>query len=466
MLLIAPITAFFKSNVLVFVFSYVAVLVPLYFFVTRGPLRDRRWTWVGFLALVLLSSPLRESLVWDFREDHLIFGFFLLSLLALQAGRVGVYFLFLILGIASKENAAFVAFFLVIPLLLDRELPFSAKHRRTLAFTTGLVCIVYTLFVVKWAIPYFMEGAENNNNILRRLPGLGSTIQELALNAVTKPWMVIGLLSRAIFTVGALKYLLLTLAPFALLGWRAWMWMVPGLVGLGANVIASIAMPPQIMGRFHYELIVLPFLIFSAALGLRRRLDGVEKWNDSMARSYLNRTGFGYGVFVIPILVALCFAGRPPLFELTQRLVEHGARIPATAELTSLRADQPLAAQPYLWPHLNHLLSLRLLNYPSAAPDADRSERIRQFIAANPFRPKKTQGRDPGDALEYLVDLDSDWGRFLAAELKQLGASLKTEYNDTNKQPLILHFETPRPLFDMWCETLKVCRDLNIRYEG
>ncbi len=448
LMLITPITALFKSNVLVFVIEHLFMMIPLYFFIMRGPLRGHSWTLVPFTILTFLSSPLRQSLIGDFREDQMIFGFGLMMLASLFNGKFGWYWFFFALGLLSKENTAAVYIFLVIPLLFSSDLNLSTAKRRRMATVTAIVCVVYTIFVVKEVIPFFMKGIESQNNILLRIPGFGNTMGEFALNALKNPIPLFMLLIKATANLNALKYLLVVSAPFILLGSRAWLWTIPGWAGLFMNLIAAPTAPHQIMARFHYELIPLPFFIAAAALGLSRLIPA--SWQ-KFDRTHL--------LFATPLLFALFFVGRSPTLEITTRIREHGYRIPATLKLITIENLGPIAAQPYIWPHLSHLPHIRFLVVPSESPTRELASNARVFLDANPYRPISGQGRDLEDATEFLLELDTAWGAQLTEDIQLLGGELLRTFADWNGKPFLAHLRLSKPLLDVWCEKLEVCRE-------
>ena len=443
LVVLAPLTSLLKSDLFIFILQILFVLGPLAFYITRGPLQERSRLWILAAFVVLCSSPLRHSLFRDFREDHLIFGAFLMAGWALQTKRPWHYLSFLLLGILSKENAPVVGFFFLFPILFDKNLPLSKLQRQRLAGATAFLTLAYTALLVKVIIPNFMGSSESENNILRAYPGMGSTMSEFAINVLKNPFAFMSLVADPLLNLSSLKYVFRLLTPFLLLFLCGRWWLVPALPGIFMNLSAvGFSREVQRMQIFHYELIILPFLV----LGMVQSLAWSRKWD-------FQRPRFAFLV----LAVALCAFGRSPVYYMTSWLAEFGYRIPGALALDRLRLEEPLAASPYLWPQLNHLKELRYIDIPSDL-GGDPTEKIKRFLSQNPPRPLTGQGRDPGDSRLYLLQLDIPGTEAFRQELLRIGGSEIWKHSDTRGRPFLSLIQTPQPVFSIWCEQMNLCR--------
>ncbi|MGK5086163.1 DUF2079 domain-containing protein [Bdellovibrionota bacterium FG-2] len=285
-----------QSDTLVFLLQVFAVAGPLWVGFRLGPLRGRpeRWFWVGFI--ILANRSLRNSLIWDFREDHLIFAFLLGACLSLYRSRVAGFFGFLILALFSKENVAWIALFFVFPVLYEKRMTLSRPARWKVVVAVLGLCLIWGIFSFRVLIPHFSGAMEKAMDIPKRFPGLGGTPQEVLQKLLFSPavwWM---LLKTKLFSFSALKYGIFLLGPFLFFARKGWVWLFPVIPGLAMNLLSSMA--TQRSMEFHYDLVILPFLVMALWSGVERFSNGFVPQKTWMTA----------------VVLALCFSGRWPAF--------------------------------------------------------------------------------------------------------------------------------------------------------
>ncbi len=312
LLLFAPLTAFLQSHTALYILQMLLLFLPLIAGLFWGPLKNRRDLWLTAFFIVLCHRALRSSLVWDFREDGIAFAGVLISLLALSEKKFLIAFLGLTLALFSKENFSFVLGMSAIPILLDRQLPFSRKQRIAVASITLGLCSLWGWISFHFLIPSWTPVGTGSppNNIVQRLGQFGSTPPEILKTILFSPSAWWFLIQTKILIPKALKYLLYLLAPvFFFAIYRplrrtlqrsgrhsgdcySVVWLIPAVPAVLMNLFSNAE--TQISLQFHYDLILLPFLIF----GLWR---GLAAESPAQFRS-----------LAIGILLALSFSGRWP----------------------------------------------------------------------------------------------------------------------------------------------------------
>ncbi len=271
---LSPLTRWLAQDEWVFAIQTLLLTVPLFFALKKGPLAQKKSMWFLAIFIPLCERSLRNSMVWDFREDALAYAFAFLALISLWKGRIAAYFPALLGFIASKENFAFLSAGLALPILFAPQLPFTSRQRKGLALLTLLLSGAWIYFAFSHAIPHFSMGAEKANQIVARFPGWGETPQEVFIHLLSTPSAWGELLHQQLFSKASLKYLFLLFGPFLCWiiqgtrkGQKPWLWLMPALPGVAMNLLS--AAPTQRSLSFHYDLAFLPFLTWSAWVGLQ-----------------------------------------------------------------------------------------------------------------------------------------------------------------------------------------------------
>jgi uncharacterized membrane protein len=441
---ISLLTMLAKSDVLIFAIQSLVVAVPLWIFIVHGPLKNHRLHGFWFFVLFALMRPLRDGMIFDFREDALGFGFMLLALTAFYNSRWIWGVVLTALVMLTKENFPAVTLLFGLVLLFEKRLPLTLRQR----WISGLsiVALSFGIFALynKLLIPYFMGPSEAKNNILRYFPGMGSTMSEFVINVLLNPIDFILRFGGQFFTVHGLKYILMLVLPIAIWGWRAWIWTLPGIAMGALNLLSSI--PSQSSGSFHYEFIIIPFLMMACALGISKVAE--TKTFEQMRSTW-----------VWALVLPLCVAGRGPVFELTDRLIYQGERIPAHITVKSWQPEGPMAGNTFTVSQLTRFKEIRLVRYPKTSPPESQDELIRALVQFNGPISITDQGRDIRDARDYALLLGEPWENALIQELLKIGGQIKSTARTASGEDFAVWIQTPEPPLETWCREKLVCTE-------
>ncbi len=396
LLLLTPLTYFLHSDILVFLFKPLFAASGLWLLLKYGPLNDQKKYWLFALGLFFCSSAFRSAELWDFREDDLGFFFICLMLASLASGRAWLYLIALIATLLTKENYGFSTFFIGVPLIFDKDLPFSLRVRRRLATATFAISISYFLFATTKIIPYVMRSVESSNNILIRFPGLGSTFKEALTNLVTTPSLWWDVALQYFFSSDSLRYVVLLFLPFIYFASKKPLWLIAAAPAIAMNMLTPY--PIQRMQIGHYELSILPYLFFAMLMGIQS--------SKPQSRHIL-----------LALLIAFCGFGRSPVFEITRR-VSALKNIPEVIRLKQLKPEPITAADSKLLAHISYLPHLRLLSIPDGLITENHEDSFNKIYELN-----KMQSFAPGNSLTVLdaqqlaFNLSDPWQKFLYDEL-------------------------------------------------
>jgi hypothetical protein len=133
-------------------------------------------------------------------------------------------------------------------------------------------------------IPHFLNSPQVGNNYWQRYAGLGNTPGEAILHLITQPWLIFII----ILTLDKLRYILGMLLTGGLLGLLfAPLALIPGLPELGINVLSDKY--AQYSGVYHYNAVLIAFLLVAAIQGTARVARHLEQDRDGWA--ILSRRG-------------------------------------------------------------------------------------------------------------------------------------------------------------------------------
>jgi hypothetical protein len=74
LLLVSPLISIFRSHIAVYLFEVVIMFFSLHLLISTI-LKDKKHLWLLSLLIILAHKSLKQSMIWDFREDHLTFLF-------------------------------------------------------------------------------------------------------------------------------------------------------------------------------------------------------------------------------------------------------------------------------------------------------------------------------------------------------------------------------------------------------
>jgi uncharacterized membrane protein len=210
---------------------------------------------VGLVFAYLLSPFTVSEALWDFHAVTLATPLLLFALWALDSRRYRWFLAAAILAIATKEDVGLSV--AVVALLLAVARP----EKRRYGLLVALGALLWVAICFKLILPHYNVGVAGGNNYWYRYSWLGRTPLEALVNAITKPWIVLGYL----LVPGRLGYLATVLRSAGGLGLLAPPLLLAALPDLAVNLLSSHT--EQYSGFFQYNAIILPYLLGAAVYG-------------------------------------------------------------------------------------------------------------------------------------------------------------------------------------------------------
>lgn len=253
-----------KSDELIIVFQILFSLSSIYYFITQGPIKFNKSLWAVLFICILGHITLKNALFWDFREDHLGMGFYLIFITLFFNKRFKLSYVFFLLTLLSKENFSFILIFFPLIIMLEPQLQLTKFQRYFFSFILIFTCLAWIFLTFKILLPYFNKGIESGNNIVSRFPELGKTPKEVILCFISKPILVIDLLKKRLLHASTFKYVSTLIFPFLFFTYKRWYWLLATIPVLMMNLLSFNF--DQRMLIFHYDLMMFPLLIFPLAI--------------------------------------------------------------------------------------------------------------------------------------------------------------------------------------------------------
>lgn len=299
LLLLSPLTYWWHSSFLVYALQALLLGAGAYLLVRFGPVKKSQKLWLIAGMIILCARTIRNGGFWDFREDALGYFFLCLTLITLHQRRLIAFFVSLSLFVLSKEHLGIVGLGILLPILLDTELPYTRRERAQLAGSVLVFLLGWSVFVFGYITPHMQSGMLDANNITARFANYGNTPAQIIKFIATHPSAWWEILHKQFFTYESVKYIVLIVAPYLFVAWRAWPWILAAGIGVAANVSAASTIQKSF--AFQYDLAFMPFLMWSALSGLKRTVD-------STMPSQLPK------VLFITLFLAFGFSSRWPMF--------------------------------------------------------------------------------------------------------------------------------------------------------
>ena len=266
---------------------------------------------VMVLAYYLMPALLSVNL-FDFHPVSLATPFLLYAVLALEYKHYGWFVLTCVLAAACKEDVPFAVAFLGVLVVWKYKLP----RLGTLLILVGIVWGLSAFLVI---IPHFYPGAVHSN-YWYRYESLGSSPAAAIVNILLHPW----LLFATFLTLDRFYYIASLLRSTGFLALLAPEWLLPALPALAINLFSDY--PLYYSGVYHYNAVIIPFIMIASIHGLRRFLLLWSDWRDEgqSAFIYANSTQGKVTAFSRWLTRDLPFPKqRVLLFQETRRIVGH-----------------------------------------------------------------------------------------------------------------------------------------------
>lgn len=298
---------------------------------------------LAFLFFVLLAiRGIRESFIFDFREDLLAALFFVLAFAALKARKPFLALVPFLLAGLSKETAA-----ILLPFAMLSGLVMNGKPTRTLlSLYLGVSFSVFAL-IYFYVIPHWTPSDGSGSDLVKRLSYLGSTPWEIFINLAVHPFSSISEIFSHLLSWDRLKYLLVIAGPVSLIAYRAFnFYYLPGYFLILGNLLSEAG--TQRMMQFHYEILLIPFFGFGLSESLRTLGKTV-----ALPRSF----------FTLTLLAALSVSGTWPLSHFRKYLRDSDRTADVLwvrKQLSEIPTDEIILGDGTTFPFLTDRLNLRL----------------------------------------------------------------------------------------------------------
>jgi uncharacterized membrane protein len=218
------------------------------FWLARLRLRNA-WAAVPFALLYLLYPPQQYSVNFDFHAETLTTALLLFALYFLYTRKTLLFFVFIVLCLACKEEIAGVVVMLGLWALL-------LQRRRRVGL--GLIALALCWTVVELTVFHF-SSPTGQPLLTSRYSYLGNSPVQVALNILTHP---LSLIRDHVLETNHILYLRKLLAPLGYLPLFAPWVLVLAAPTLALNLLSST--PNMYSGEFQYNAEIVPILIFAS----------------------------------------------------------------------------------------------------------------------------------------------------------------------------------------------------------
>lgn len=336
--LYAPLTSLFKSEIFIIFMQIVPLFIALYFFITKGPLRERKDIWlIGFL-FIISHQAFRNALVWDFKEDHIGSLFLFLSLLALWNRKFILALVSLLVTFVSKEHTAFIIPMLSFPLWFEKELNLSRKERIWAIVIINVLSLVWVISVFKILFPMFKPDIPGHKPpLLSRLGVPGATKKEILMNLFFSPTIWWMLVKTKILKMQVIKYVFLLYLPFVYVLRRRWWWLLATISVVAMNLVSNFDTMRTL--AFHYEVYIMPMLLFGVLIVIK----------------HFNKQQLVWGLILFMLV-----SDRWPMRGIVKN-IEGVANISDSWFYWNLPDDKTYIGGKFSLPHVSHMSSLQML---------------------------------------------------------------------------------------------------------
>jgi uncharacterized membrane protein len=217
------------------------------------------------MAIAYLLSPTLIGMnIFDFHPVSIATPLLLYAVLALTYKRHVWFLIACILAAACKEEVPLSIALLGI-LVIWR---YKSPRLGITLITGGLLWSFLAFFVI---IPYFFPGAQHNN-FWYRYESLGSSPGAAILNLLLHPWLLLSMY----ITFDRFFYLAGLLRSSGFLALLAPEWLLPVLPSVAINILSTD--PTLYSGVYHYNAVIIPFIMLAAIHGTRRLITVWQGW--------------------------------------------------------------------------------------------------------------------------------------------------------------------------------------------
>lgn len=343
--------------------------VPIYLFACdrlRTPLAG-----LVFAAAYLLYAPVEWMNLYEFQIRAFATTFLLCALYALHRRRAGWFLLWIVLALGCRSDVGFVVAGMGVMVAIgDWRLgrrnsrqsavsnpQFLVSSRQWLFFSVLPIVLGlgWLLLCVAVLVPLFRT--DGSFLYIKVIYGwLGDTPGDMMRRLLTDPLYVLHYVFGPPKGLDRLRYLLEMFLPFAFLPLLAPKRLLPTVPIFALNLLSNT---PQLHAstHYHYQSLIIPFMITAAVEGLRFVLDARRETRDDSSdlrpSSFVFRPKTLYSLVGLLLLALACNIGfRNPLMSLLTRHVAYERNQAARELLQLVPADAAVAATNSLGPPL------------------------------------------------------------------------------------------------------------------
>jgi uncharacterized membrane protein len=385
--LLAPFYLVFKGPLFLLVVQVLGVglaAVPLYL-IARDKFADTRIALASAL-IYLVYRPLLNGLTYDFHPEMFFPLFIFASYYFLTVKKKkGLFFLFVLLALALKEDFAVYTFFYCV------WLAWKTEWKKT-AFQAALLSALYILLTMAVFIPFFRGRVQVGQayEFLNKWRDYGRTPLEILKSALAQPLRLLKDL-RPVANLGHLANYLLPLLFTPLFSSAVLLIIPPVLVAWGSRI------PTLATFGLHYGVALIPFLFLAMLLAWQRLSARMDE------RQRPARTSWRWLVAVIVIVNLGSFKWNLFVPGAYRTILQY-PRIMNCLE--RIPADASLAAQSALIPHIARRRAIWVL------PATGESDYVVLHLRLNPWPMRADELRDLDAGLQRSPQYDRlcAWG--------------------------------------------------------
>ncbi len=313
----------------------------LLFRVYRNEIKKEHLAFIFFFLLCIRG--IRESFIFDFREDLIGAVFYVLAFLTLRAKRPILALIPFLLAALSKETGAILLPFAMIGGLYAN----SSRPPRLLLMVYGAFSVSVFATVYFYILPHWTPSSGSGSELVKRLSYLGSSPSEIIQNFAFHPLDNISKIISHLATRDRFKYLFTIAAPITLIALRAFNpYYIPGFILIFGNLLSEAA--TQRMMQFHYDILLIPFFGFGLCESIR---------------TLVSRQRIPRSFFTLSLLSALALSGTWPISHFRE-YSDDPSKISdvlwVRASLKKIFRDEVLLGDELTYPLLTDHESLRL----------------------------------------------------------------------------------------------------------
>ncbi|MGH7305867.1 MAG: DUF2079 domain-containing protein [Candidatus Rokuibacteriota bacterium] len=327
----------------------------------------------GALAVLFLVNPSLHGInVRDIHPQAFVITLIVVAALAFDTRRYAWCAVALALTLACREDAAIAVVGFGIWLA-------AARGRWKLGAAVALASVLVLFIDLKYVMPLFRGEPYPH---LHRHAYLGSSIGEILVNIVVRPWRWVGVA----LTGGKILYLLLMLLPLGFLPLLAPRVLMAAVPTLALNLLSVD--PVLANFRSQYQAFVLPFLMLAAVEGFAR----IRGWRRAPA------------VLALAFFASVLLTARTANDLMVTRWRLDAAQHAAHALMREIPGDVPVSVNERLAPHL--ATRRQVFIYPTGIGISEYVLDVEPVLRAKPAAGYREIGRDGG-----FVLLQRDGGR-------------------------------------------------------